>query len=579
MRLISLTANQPSFKSVSFNQQGLSLIIGIRTTPEERTNNLSYNGVGKSLLVEIIHFCLGSSSNTAFKEFLPEWSFTLEFEHLGKHFTITRETNNQKQITFNNEILKLKSCTDELEKIAFDIPAWQSSALSFRSLIPRFVRRGNADYNNPKNTNSDKEAYTELVRNLFLLGIDISLPETKHNLRVEQTRVTTFEKNFKKDPYIREYYTGNKDASLQAKHLEEQIFKLETNLSSFQIAEDYYDIEKEANRIAAELNNIKNKKFILQNTLANIDKSLTTKADIPKQKILDIYHEITLAFKEEALKRLDEIEAFHHNLLKNRFSRLTQEKIRFSTELAHIEKNIHQLSLELDSKLSYLSDKRALDQYIAVSSERAELIGKLQKLQDYQQLIQKSRDDIARIQERLASETIKTSHYLQETLTERESVLSLFTTLSKRFYPNAPAGITLSNNVGDNTIRYDFDVRIEADGSDGINAVKIFCYDLTVLLLERNHRINFIWHDSRLFSDIDPRQRAVLFRIAQELTAATGKQYIASVNQDQLEAMKTEFTESEYENLFSMSNIVLTLQDDGAESKLLGMQIDMQYQR
>jgi len=578
MRLISLTANQPNFKRVTFNQQGLSLIVGIRTTPEEKNNNLSYNGVGKSLLVEIIHFCLGSSANKAFKEYLSDWIFFLEVEHNGKNYIIARSTNNQQQISFNKETLKLKNYTDELEKLTFNIPNWGSGALSFRSLLPRFIRRGNADYNSPKKTNSDKEPYTELVRNLFLLGIDISLPETKHKLREEQTRLVNFEKNFKNDPYIREYYTGNKDASLQAKYLEEQILRLEENLANFQIAEDYYDIEKEANRIAAELQNIKNKKFILQNTLNNIDKSLATKADISKDKLLDIYNEIISTFKQESLKRLDEIETFHHNLLKNRLSRLTQEKIKFSTELAQIEKTIHQLGLELDNKLAYLSDKRALDQYIAVNSERVELIGKLQKLKDYQQLVQKSRDDVAIIQEKLASETIKTNHYLQETLTERESVLSLFTTLSKRFYPNAPAGITLSNNTGENTIRYDFDVKIEADGSDGINAVKIFCYDLTVLLLERNHFINFIWHDSRLFSDIDPRQRAVLFRIANELTSAAGKQYIASVNQDQLEAMKNVFSDIEYKQLFSESNIVLTLKDDGSESKLLGMQIDMKYQ-
>ena len=62
MRLIELRANNAGFKTVKFKQIGLSLIVGTRTHPaKESEDERSYNGVGKSLLVEIVHFCLGSS--------------------------------------------------------------------------------------------------------------------------------------------------------------------------------------------------------------------------------------------------------------------------------------------------------------------------------------------------------------------------------------------------------------------------------------------------------------------------------------------------------------------------------------
>lgn len=51
MRLLRLTANKETFKTVNFNREGLSLIVGVRTTPETaHKDELSYNGVGKSLL-------------------------------------------------------------------------------------------------------------------------------------------------------------------------------------------------------------------------------------------------------------------------------------------------------------------------------------------------------------------------------------------------------------------------------------------------------------------------------------------------------------------------------------------------
>ena len=154
-------------------------------------------------------------------------------------------------------------------------------------------------------------------------------------------------------------------------------------------------------------------------------------------------------------------------------------------------------------------------------------------------------------------------------------VVNIFSFLSKRFYPDAPAGIILNNNSGDNKIRYDFDVRIEADGSDGINAVKLFCYDLSVAILRANHEVRFVWHDSRLFSDIDPRQRAVLFQVAMKLSKEYGFQYVATVNQDQIDTVLPELSDEQSEELFK--SVVLSLNDDGPEGKLLGLQVDMHY--
>lgn len=579
MRLIKLSSNQSGFKTVNFNKTGLSLIVGVRTeiSDDKGTNERSYNGVGKSLLAEILHFCLGSNANSAFQKNLVDWQFSLEFEVNKVHYIAIRDTAKQNQIILNGKTLKLSTFNSFLESVLFRIPEDGVGKLSFRSLFQRFIRRGVHDYNDPKLTSSDHEPYTILLRNLFLLGLDIGLVEKKYKLRKRQLEIESFEKNFKKDPFIREYYTGNKDANLQTKHLEEQIQRLDSDLAKFQVAEDFYSIEREANELNLQLRELKNKRVVIENALNNIDRSLQTRSDISKEKILSVYNELLFAFKAETLKRIDDVSAFHRHLIENRAARLGQERIKLNTEMTTVLKSIKSLSDGLDGKLAYLSDKRALDQYVSVSSQRSELLGKLHKLKDYQSLLQKSRDDLIHIRKDFSEEAIKTNLYLAETKDERDKHTSLFSDLAKKFYPDAPAGITLDINDGENAIRYDFDVRIEADGSDGINAVKIFCYDLAVLLMDSNHSMDFIMHDSRLFSDIDPRQRAVLFKVANNLVTKKGKQYIATVNQDQIEAMRSEFSEEEFLSLFGRENIVLTLKDDGPESKLLGMQIDMQY--
>ncbi len=53
-------------------------------------------------------------------------------------------------------------------------------------------------------------------------------------------------------------------------------------------------------------------------------------------------------------------------------------------------------------------------------------------------------------------------------------------------------------------------------------------------------------------------------------------QYITTVNQDQLDSIREQFSEGEYTQVIQ-DNIRLELTDDSPASKLLGIQIDMQY--
>ena len=56
------------------------------------------------------------------------------------------------------------------------------------------------------------------------------------------------------------------------------------------------------------------------------------------------------------------------------------------------------------------------------------------------------------------------------------------------------SGITVYNNEGENQLRFNIEAKIEADASDGINNVKIFCYDLTLLFKGFGHSIHFSFH-------------------------------------------------------------------------------------
>ncbi len=291
-----------------------------------------------------------------------------------------------------------------------------------------------------------------------------------------------------------------------------------------------------------------------------------------------VYTELLAAFKESALRRLDEVEAFHQKLLANRLARLSKEKIRLTGDIRQIEITLSKKQADLDLKLKILGKAQALDQYTALVNEIADLNLQVQKLRDYKAIDLEYSNRSADLDVRLGEEVKKTNLYLEDSKRERETNFSIFKEYVSGFYPASPAGITLHNNEGNNQKRFDFDVRVENDSSDGINEVRIFSYDLTLMRLRQCHQIGFLFHDGRLFANMDVRQRARVFQMADMVSREVGFQYIATLNPDFVTGMKAEFLAPDFEQVI-LNNIVLELKDDSPAGKLLGIQVDMHYEK
>lgn len=122
-------------------------------------------------------------------------------------------------------------------------------------------------------------------------------------------------------------------------------------------------------------------------------------------------------------------------------------------------------------------------------------------------------------------------------------------------------------------LRYTIEARIEDDSSDGVNEVRMFCFDLLLLTCQKSN-MRFIFHDSRLFANMDPRQRNMLFRIVNEVCQNNDFQYICSINEDALLSVQSMMNPDEIKQILT-DNIRLELKDDASESKLLGIQVDI----
>ena len=571
MQLLSLRANKTSFHPIIF-KDGVNIIVGKQVAPLDENDGNTYNGVGKSLILHLIHFCLGSNKIDSFGVHLPEWEFTLRFKIDQKEYYATRSTEKQNLIDFSGEEYTPKKMRIKMLELCFGLVESPAN-MTWTTLFSRFIRRYRSCYSTfdtfvPKETD-----YSKILNNCYLLGIDTELIVKKKELREQQSLANTTEKAIKRDPLFKQYYLGKSDAALDATDLEYQIIELEKEISEFKVSNNYHELEKEADEKSYEKKALENKRILINNYIKNIEDSLKETNEVKEEKLLKVYQAAQIEIPEMVKKKLDEVLKFHDDLLTSRNTRLRKELNKQRDELKEIDEKIEILGKRMDELLSFLDSHGALEEYVALTKQLNALNNELDRIQEYQKILKAYKDNELRIKAELIEQDKETEEYLETEAEYLKQLRNQYWNYAKRFYPKKRSGLVINNNSGENMLRFNLDARIEDDSSDGVNEVRMFCFDLLLLNCKKS-KMRFLAHDSRLFANMDPRQRETLFRIVNETCAETNMQYICSINEDALLSFQSLMTADEYKQ-YVLDNIILELNDDAPESKLLGIQVDI----
>ena len=564
MKLISLECNKPSFRSVHFNPEGLTVIVGDGSKDKKQEG--SSNGVGKTLSLRLVHHCLGANSNPGLKAAVPDWVFRLSFK-IGKLEHQVERSGDSKILLLDGDQIKISDLRRWLDQSgAFRLEP-NLPRLSFRSLVKRFARYELGDCTDPLKTTSEPP-FDSLLRSLYLLGIDCTLAVSKRNNKIESSRVNKSKNAWQEDKVLNELFRAGSEPKVRAEWLEREIPRLQKDIEDFQVAEDYRTIEKQADDLTQSLRQLKRDKAILHFQLQGIDKALCEQPDISRQDLLQLYKGLQTVFKPEALEHFKNVEAFHSSLAARRKERLEQDKLQYISNLHQMRENEHRIEAQRDALLQSLHGKRALDEYASLVQQLAVLKEESQRLHDYLNLSATLQEQAQKIKEQKVEGDRLTNEYLQQD--PLQLMDAHFKEIVQKLYPRTPAGVLIENNDGDNQTRYNLKVHIEGQDSDGINAARILIFDWLLLMHGANHSMGFLWHDNRFFADIDPKQRFAWFRHLLNALPGTGKQYIATINTENYEAMQQYQSDDEKDAMDAASKLIL--RGDKPENKLLGIQ-------
>ena len=562
MKLLQLTSDNPKFKTLNFKPT-LNIVAGLQLTEEVKK---TINSIGKSLTLTLVSLMFGGKLDTKnpkekkLKDFLSTYGmFYLHFKHNGEEYEIKKDFS-KPAFYINDKKINQTDYTTELNKIFIS----KDSDLSFRQVFNSFARRFGGDYySNPiRQQGMPLSDYNQRLNNLKLLHIDTKLVKENFEIRDKVSKLE------KAEEFIKEYADALDKVNL--KDLKDEYKLLLEDKQNFIIAQNYDAIKVEADKLTEELNELRNSIQKIKNSLQKKEKNLlaSDNIDIDTYEIENLYKEAKFFFDEKIKKRLEDAQNFHNKLIFNRKNRIEIEIEELNLKKEEFENKIELISTKRDEKLKLLSSSGALEEYHAIEEKIKELYQEIEKLTKYEKLLSEFTIDKSELDVQSSIIKQKSILYLEKEKEYLEELDDDFRIIVKKFYDNHGGSLKIKETK---TAKYLYDILIdiEGDGGQSVGHIGIFCYD--VLLYQKNRDIlNFMAHDGCIFSEMDGRQKAMIFKTVIELIKKHDLQYFINIGEDSLEMVLKHDILTDEEKEFIKTHIILELYDTAPEHRLFG---------
>jgi uncharacterized protein YydD (DUF2326 family) len=578
--IYEITSSIPTFRTVTL-QRGLNVILADKTKTSKKDD--SRNGVGKSTLIEIIHFCLGSEiqkGDTLAHPDLKGATFDLVFDLRDERVRVSRSTSARQYVTltggkFQNWPykptetstgwrLKTSEWNAVLGSRLLNAPADSGRKYkpTFRSLISYVARRGKEAFNDAFYHHRKQQSWDVQVNNAFLLDLDWEDASDWQNLKDQKKLLVTL-KSAAKSGLMNDVLGSVGELEAERITLDQRVRSVGAELQSFKVHEQYRELEGRADAITREHQQLSNANVIDRRLLEQYRKSVETEKVPENKQVALLYASAGVSLPESVTKRLDEVENFHTRIVLNRRQFLGSEIDKLEKRIADRGIVIERLREERDSIVTVLKSHGALDQFLrmqeAHASDQVALKGlesRLENLRRFEQGRSALKIELERLQQRARENYDRRKD-------ERARAVQTFGQYSRDLYKDEAGHLVI--DIDDSGFR--FAIEKMRTSSTGIISMKIFCYDLMLASIHADDKAKpgFLIHDSQLFADVDGRQVATALMLAIRETEARGFQYICMFNSDKL---PTTELPSEFD-LDAVTAIRLT--DKDAAGSLLGM--------
>lgn len=574
----SVTANMPQFRTVSFSP-GMNVVLAERS--ENASQRDSRNGLGKSTLIDIIHFCLGATARKGAGLLigpLEGWRFTLDITIAGTRVKVSRAIDAPNYVAIDGDtaswpiqpvwneeadanILEVGQWNIVQGNLVFGlslVPTVEKYRPSFRSLISYFARRGEGAYQDPFRHLASQNTWNIQVQNAFLLGLSWEKASQWQILKDKEDLLKAIAKGAKTG--VLEEMVGS-IGKLEAEKLQvvSQVKEEREALKGFRVHSQYEQLQKDADHLTRELHLAANANIKDRRLLALYQQTVKEEQVPGHDQLESLYDEVGVVFPDAVKTTLSDAREFHKQLIVNRRQFLANEIERIEQRVIDRKGEISHLMEERAALLEILATHGAFEEFSRLQEEHLKTVERLRgldtRISQFRDMEEKRGEvKVGKV------ELLKTARLDYEERRGRwEKAVTAFNANSQALYDSPGSLVIDLTDKG-----YKFGVDIKRSDSQGVSKMKVFCYDIMLAETHAKAWPGFIIHDSLVFDGVDSRQRALALELAASKSASLGYQYICALNSDTV-------PEDDFSGGFNLDDYVsIRFSDEDENEGLLG---------
>lgn len=595
MKLSKLYSDQPLlFKTVEF-LPGLNVVMAEIRVPENKEKDT--HNLGKSTLGRLIDFCLLSKRDKSFflfkhQELFEDFTFFLELELLdGSFLTIRRSVKNATKISFKKHTEQYQDFSELPEEqwdhlnVAFDnarkildglLNLQDLSPWTYRNFLGYLLRT--------------QEDYRDVFQLKKFAG--------KHSdWKPLLAHLLGFNAEFVKKHY-------DKEAELEEKENKKKILKAELGSSPTSIDQiegilllkeeellegnkflDDFNFKKQddeatnllVGELDSQLNQLNNNRYRLRANKEKISSSLNdSKILFRPDEASKLFQEAGVLFEGQLKHDFEKLIAFNKAITKERQQYLFEELNDLTKAIEDLTLQINELNEQRSNSLKLLTDTDSISKYKQVSKGLATLQADIEILTRQRDAVHKielldEEIDSLRTKEKELASSIKADLKIQGA--DREGIYSKIRLSFNAILNDIISRKALLNVVQNNKNHLEFQTDIldekgqETSAGMGTTYKKLLCiaYDMAMIRSHIEKKFPaFMFHDGA-FESLDDRKKVNLVNEIRKYNEL-GTQHIITLIDSELPTPSKDSTP-----LFTKSEIVLTLHDEGESGRLFMM--------
>lgn len=589
----AVTSTIPTFKPLTF-RPGLNVLLA-DVTPAS-TDKQTRNSVGKTSLVEVIHFLLGSDAdkNSTFKKpGIVEHSFSGVVTVGGRDVNVRRECLDDRKVRVSDvtglqpgdipgderpelsRVLTLEQWRKVLGTAWFGLPPDRSNspfegsfAPTFRSMIGYFVRRRKSGgFNAIEKQNSDQQPWDWQVNLSYLLGLGWQVAREFQELRARK-KITGTLKQAIKEGELGSLFGTVAEIRPELARTQEQISKLRAQVDTFRVHESYRELADRAGQLKDVMSDAAVELATLEETVTFLTSAMQEETPPAYSSVERLYGAVGIELPGVALRRFDEVERFQASVTENRRAHLSRQVEEASARKAQVDAALGRYDEERSEILRTLEGKGAFEDLMRLREDLGRLTSREETLSSKLQHALMLENSVS--QHKLESAALELR--LQEALTThdaaiRKAMLLVDECIAALYDDHQGNLIVSASKTGPK-----LEISISGGGNlGGIDMMKIFCFDMMLFQVVSGRFAGgpgFVFHDSHLFDGVDARQVKAAVSFGATVADRVGGQYLVAMNSD-------EFNRTGLQHDAAVANAILSVRlTDHETGGLFGFRFD-----